>query len=59
MLSLVAPLTGCLEEEPMSDSTYVTYVGTHTRNKSDGIYAYRFDTSTGEAESLGLLAENT
>lgn len=40
-----------------SESTFVMYVGTYTRETSAGIYAYRFDVSTAEAESLGLLAD--
>ncbi len=40
-----------------SDSTFVMYVGTYTKETSAGIYAYRFDTSTGAAQSLGLLAD--
>lgn len=37
---------------------YLFYVGTYTENtKSKGIYAYRFDSATGEITSLGLAAE--
>lgn len=44
-----------------SKSKYLFYVGTYTEDgsKSKGIYAYRFDASTGEATSLGLAAETT
>jgi 6-phosphogluconolactonase len=35
---------------------FITYVGTYTGAHSDGIYAYRFDTRTGKAEPLGLVA---
>ncbi len=35
---------------------FIAYVGTYTGPKSDGIYAYRFDSDTGKAESLGLVA---
>ena len=33
------------------------YVGTYTKETSAGIYAFRFDPSTGQAEPLGLAAE--
>ncbi len=40
-----------------SDSEFLLYVGTYTRETSAGIYAYRFDSSTGEASELGLVAD--
>jgi 6-phosphogluconolactonase len=36
---------------------YVLYVGTYTQGESKGIYAYRFDDSTGELSEIGLAAE--
>jgi 6-phosphogluconolactonase len=38
---------------------YLFYVGTYTDHGSKGIYAYRFDSATGESDSLGLAAEST
>jgi 6-phosphogluconolactonase len=38
---------------------YTFYVGTYTDHGSKGIYAYRFDSATGESTSLGLAAEST
>src|ERR1700751_1049183 len=40
---------------------YIFYVGTYTEDgsKSKGIYAYRFDSDTGQITSLGLAAETT
>ncbi len=39
---------------------YIFYVGTYTDGtQSKGIYAYRFDPSTGRSTSLGLAAETT
>src|SRR5580692_9682020 len=38
---------------------YLFYVGTYTDHGSKGIYAYRFDSATGESTSLGLAAEST
>lgn len=35
----------------------IVYVGTYTNHGSNGIYAYRFDASTGEVTSIGLAAE--
>jgi 6-phosphogluconolactonase len=41
--------------------SYIFYVGTYTEggSKSKGIYAYRFDSETGQAAPLGLVAETT
>jgi 6-phosphogluconolactonase len=36
---------------------YLFYVGTYTDHGSKGIYAYRFDSATGESTSLGLASE--
>ena len=40
---------------------YLFYVGTYTQDgtNSKGIYAYRFDATTGDATPLGLAAETT
>jgi 6-phosphogluconolactonase len=47
-----------------ADGKYLFYVGTYTNDngkntKSKGIYAYRFDSATGQVTSLGLAAEAT
>jgi 6-phosphogluconolactonase len=39
-------------------SQYLVYVGTYTDTDSRGIYAYRFDSATGDVVSLGLAAES-
>jgi 6-phosphogluconolactonase len=49
--SLLAPATEAKPQE------YLVYVGTYTDHGSKGIYAYRFDSSTGKLISLGLAAE--
>ena len=58
---LVALLASCGSDEPMpsitSDSQHLMYVGTYTRETSAGIYAYRFDSESGTAEEIGLVAE--
>jgi 6-phosphogluconolactonase len=37
---------------------YIFYVGTYTDHGSKGIYAFRFDSGTGESTALGLAAES-
>jgi len=46
-------------ERAASGGKYIAYVGTYTGPSSKGIYAFRFDASTGELTSLGLMAEST
>lgn len=36
---------------------FLMYVGTYTKDKSKGIYAYQFDAATGDVKELGLAAE--
>lgn len=38
-------------------TSHLMYVGTYTGGKSQGIYAFRFDSDSGKLESLGLAAE--
>jgi 6-phosphogluconolactonase len=38
---------------------YLMYVGTYTVRGSEGIYAYRYDTASGQLESLGLAAKTS
>jgi len=49
--SLVPLLAGSLWGQ------YLMYVGTYTGPESKGIYAYRFDATTGEVTPLGLAGE--
>lgn len=37
--------------------SYLLFVGTYTKGESKGIYAYRYDASSGRMTSLGLAAE--
>jgi 6-phosphogluconolactonase len=37
----------------------IAYIGTYSRQESKGIYAYRFQPSTGKLESIGLVAETS
>jgi 6-phosphogluconolactonase len=50
----------CAEAAPASHKKYFVYVGTYTAeagSTSKGIYAYRFDSDTGELASIGVAAE--
>ena len=38
---------------------FIAYIGTYTRQKSKGIYAYQFAPNTGKLTSIGLVAETT
>lgn len=44
---------------PPASGQYLSYVGTYTRQKSKGIYAYKFDAKTGKFTSIGLAAETS
>src|SRR5580700_4225517 len=52
----------CADAAPASHKRYFVYVGTYTAeggSTSKGIYAYRFDSDTGELTSIGVAAETT
>ena len=42
-----------------SSGDYYMYAGTYTRQKSKGIYAWRFHAADGSLQSLGLVAETS
>jgi 6-phosphogluconolactonase len=45
--------------KPAARGQYIAYVGTYTaKTTSKGIYAYRFDSETGQLSSLGIAAES-
>src|SRR5271170_5263472 len=51
-----------VEAAPASHKNYFVYVGTYTAeagSTSKGIYAYRFDSDSGELTSIGVAAETT
>jgi 6-phosphogluconolactonase len=54
-LAALAPLS-VLQAAP---NEWIAYIGTYTRNKSKGIYAYRFDPKTGNVTDIGLVAETS
>ncbi len=56
LLSMAAPV-GPARAAQSSGEEYLVYFGTYTRTTSKGIYAYRFQPSTGKLSSLGLAAE--
>jgi 6-phosphogluconolactonase len=45
-------------ETAAGKSQFLVYIGTYTEKKSQGIYAYRFDSATGQLSSLGLAGES-
>jgi 6-phosphogluconolactonase len=62
-LQLVAVATTLFLPAPATPQkptgTYLVYVGTYTtKQTSKGIYAYRFDATTGQLTSIGLAAES-
>jgi 6-phosphogluconolactonase len=56
VLALIAFAVFLLAAGPAAQE-HLLYVGTYTDHGSKGIYAYRFDSSTGKLTSLGLAAE--
>jgi len=54
LFALTLILVTCVSAGAQS---FLTFVGPYTNTSSKGIYAYRFDASTGELTSLGLAAE--
>lgn len=46
-------LAGCGTQEPASEQEYYLFVGTYTRESSEGIYLYKFDAADGSLDSLG------
>ena len=51
--TLLMPLT--ISAAP-AKGKFLVYVGTYTKDKSKGIYAYQFDAATGDLKELGLAA---
>ncbi|MGA9813078.1 MAG: lactonase family protein [Terriglobales bacterium] len=54
-LLLFVPSTS--QARKSASQSYLMYVGTYTGPQSKGIYAYRFDSATGQATPVGLVAE--
>lgn len=58
-LSIVAVALACLPWEAAAQKDVIAYIGTYSRQGSKGIYAYRFQPSTGKLTSIGLVAETS
>src|ERR1700686_3494661 len=56
LLSLFVPV-GLMSADNSASGEYFAYIGTYTRNTSKGIYAFRFNPSTGKLTPMGLVAE--
>ena len=54
VLSLLRPISAAAAGK----GKYLVYIGTYTDHGSKGIYAYRFDATTGQSTALGLAAES-
>ncbi|PTN29402.1 beta-propeller fold lactonase family protein, partial [Desulfonatronum sp. SC1] len=55
MLLLVGFVASCGSSQ-VQDNTVPLYIGTYTSGSSEGIYIARFDTVSGKADNLQLLA---
>src|SRR6185437_9003632 len=58
LVILVTGLSPEITSARAAKSEYLVYVGTYTDKESKGIYAYRFDSSTGKLTLLGLASES-
>jgi 6-phosphogluconolactonase len=54
LLTMLLPISA----DAAGKGKYLVYIGTYTEHGSKGIYAYRFDSGTGESTPLGLAAES-
>lgn len=57
LLFLLLPLAAVVPVQAVGGVKYLLYVGTYTNHGSKGIYAYRFDSSSGALDPLGLAFE--
>jgi 6-phosphogluconolactonase len=58
LISTLLSSPGLWAQKP--NTQYLVYVGTYTtKQESKGIYAYKFDASTGKLSPIGLAAEST
>ncbi len=56
LLFVLLSVAGTLFAKDAAKGKYFLYVGTYTDKDSRGIYAYRYDSESGELTSLGLAA---
>jgi 6-phosphogluconolactonase len=59
LVSSIAPslVSGARGSAQTTPSGFLVYVGTYTHKTSKGVYAFRFQSKTGELTPLGLMAE--
>lgn len=57
LLLATLTLSGLANAAGSGQERYLVYVGTYTNHGSKGIYAYRFDSTNGKLDSLGLATE--
>lgn len=53
LILAISLFTGCSDKEPADGQEYYLFIGTYTRESSEGIYLYKFDASNGTLDSLG------
>jgi len=58
-LIVAALALACVPPDAAAQKEMIVYVGTYTRQNSKGIYAWRFDPSTGKLTSIGLVGETS
>ena len=56
-LVLLFGATAGSQANPAAGENYLLYVGTYTKGESKGIYVFRYNSASGEANPLGLAAE--
>jgi 6-phosphogluconolactonase len=59
LIAMVAVLSTAPTMRTAETDDYLVYAGTYTGGASKGIYAFRFQPSTGKVVSIGLAAETT
>jgi 6-phosphogluconolactonase len=59
VLACALPGSFAQEAPKVGKGDYFLYAGTYTRQKSKGIYAWRFHAADGTLQSLGLVAETS
>jgi len=58
-LTVAALALACLPPDAAAQKEMIVYIGTYTRQNSKGIYAWRFQPSTGKLTSIGLVGETS
>jgi 6-phosphogluconolactonase len=58
LLACLLPASAARGAEKAKDGDYFVYIGTYTRQKGKGIYAYRFQPAAGKLTPVGLAGES-